>query len=126
MAFRQTVNLISVGRSRLYDCQSSVEKLTQEVGITQPGPSPALQEGAHVGRAVGLFPLPQEQRLEARPAHAAAQGLPPRPLSTPITSTSSLSLIFNPPPGERLPICTVRLQSLADRGLSPECPVLAA
>lgn len=79
-----------------------------------------------MGRATGLLPLPQEQRLEARPARAVAQGLPPKPLSTPITSTSSLSLIFNPPPGERLPICTVRLQSLADRGLSAECPVLVA
>lgn len=34
------VKLISMGRSRLYDCQSSVEKLTQEVEITQPGPFP--------------------------------------------------------------------------------------
>lgn len=103
-----------------------MEELTQEAEITQPGPFPAFQYGSHVGQATGFLPLPQEQRLEAGPACAPAQGLPPQPLSTPITSTRSLSLVFNTPPGERLPTCTARLQSLADPGLSRECRVLAA
>lgn len=64
-----TINLISMGSSRLHDCQFSVEELTQEAEITQPGPFPAFQKGSHVGQATGFPPLPQEQRLEAGPAH---------------------------------------------------------
>ena len=115
-----------MGSRRLHDCQFSVEELTQEAEITQPGPFPTFQEGSHVGQATGFPPLPQEQRLEAGPAHAPAQGLPPQPRSTPITSMRSLSLVFNPsPPRERLPTWTARLQSLADPGLSPESHILA-